>query len=507
MYSFQFGASGNSTVTKTETIITSDGSSTEYTGTFTNTPIDGTISVTDETYSWNDVDGNPGEQATAYIIIINGFVIYADIENGGSGYDDDNPPLVTITGDGSGATATATVENGVITGITITGSGLNYTEGNIVIAPPPAPFTVDKVNGNLEVGYGASPSYGTGVVATYKTLEPSIIGALSEASSHWLELTVDGTAQNPRERILSVPFAQVAGTVSGIKEDIKKLKNDSQILRNQIVAIFNMFSNQTFIPDGRQFTNDYPGIQMINFRNDSNEIFFGIDSIIDGKLNYSSYSPSSHTPFSEKNKRTPTINNRIYINPRDWTNQATNYKISSYSIFQQSVGGNYTELPIKLKFNYIDGTSSSKSLRTIRNSNYMWHETSVTNPYPDKIVTSVEKSWNGSQRDSSGNLHWQKNLEYFYTDAPYHFTVKLNENIRGKESFSLRLSSQALQNFYANFEFLNIDGNIVYQTNENDVADTILKQATHIKVTINPIINNLSGRNGGTLDGFLIISY
>ena len=217
VYSFQFGASGNSTVTKTETIVTSDGTSTEYTGTFTNTPIDGTISVTDETYSWNDVDGNPGELATAYIIIINGFVIYADIENGGSGYDDDNPPLVTITGDGTGATATATVENGIITGITITGPGIDYTEGDITIAPPPAPFIVDKVDGNLEVGYASSPSNGTGVVATYKTLEPSIIGALSEASSHWLELTVDGTAQNPRERILSVPFAQVAGVANNKK--------------------------------------------------------------------------------------------------------------------------------------------------------------------------------------------------------------------------------------------------------------------------------------------------
>ena len=211
VYSFQFGASGNSTVTKTETIVTSDGTSTDYTGTFTSTPIDGTISVTDETYSWNDIDGNPGEQATAYIIIINGFVIYADIENGGSGYDDDNPPLVTITGDGSGASATATVENGAITGIVIDDTGNNYTEGDITIAPPPAPFTVDKVDGNLEVRYSSSPSNGTGVVATYKTLEPTIIGALSEASSHWLELSVDGSAQNPRERILMFLLLKLQG--------------------------------------------------------------------------------------------------------------------------------------------------------------------------------------------------------------------------------------------------------------------------------------------------------
>ena len=268
VYRFQFGASGNSTVTKTETIVTSDGTSTDYTGTFTSTPIDGTISVTDETYSWNDVDGNPGEQATAYIIIINGFVIFADIENGGSGYDDDNPPLVTITGDGTGATATATVENGVITGITITGSGLNYTEGDIIIAPPPAPFTVDKVDGNLEVRYSSSPTNGTGVVATYKTLEPTIIGALSEASSHWLELNVDGTAQNPRERILSVPFAQVAGELLGKPENEKlnyqfgSEENPVTITEGEVMEIDQLFSEGSFeydtriIVDGRGSTTD-----------------------------------------------------------------------------------------------------------------------------------------------------------------------------------------------------------------------------------------------------------
>ena len=188
VYSFQFGASGDSIVTKKENIISSDGTSTDYTGTFTSTPVDGTVSLSDGTYSWNEVDGNPGEAATAYIIIINGFVIYADVENGGSGYDDDNPPLVTITGDGSGATATATVENGVVTEITIDIPGTQYTEGDIVIAPPPSPFVVNEVDGNLEVEYASAPSNTTVVEATYKTLEPSIIGALSEASSHWLEL-------------------------------------------------------------------------------------------------------------------------------------------------------------------------------------------------------------------------------------------------------------------------------------------------------------------------------
>ena len=61
VYSFQFGASGDSTVTKTETIISSDGTSTDYTGNFTSLPVDGSVSVSDGTYSWNEVDGNPGQ--------------------------------------------------------------------------------------------------------------------------------------------------------------------------------------------------------------------------------------------------------------------------------------------------------------------------------------------------------------------------------------------------------------------------------------------------------------
>tara|TARA_A100001015_G_scaffold160513_1_gene178358 strand:+ start:5335 stop:7695 length:2361 start_codon:yes stop_codon:yes gene_type:complete len=250
VYSFQFGASGDSTVTKTETIISSDGTSTDYTGNFTSLPVDGSVAVSDGTYSWNEVDGNPGEQATAYIIIINGFVIYADVENGGSGYDDDNPPLVTITGDGSGATATATVENGAVTEIIIDIPGTQYTEGDIVIAPPPSPFVVNEVDGNLEVQYASAPSNTAVVEATYKTLEPSIIGALSEASSHWLELSVDGVVQNPRERILSVPFAQFSGVAQALDQNnsapVKygKSKGEVSVPAGQTMEVLQLFNSR-----------------------------------------------------------------------------------------------------------------------------------------------------------------------------------------------------------------------------------------------------------------------
>jgi len=53
------------------------------------------------------------------------------VVSGGSGY---TSPTVTISGDGTGATATATVENGVITAITVVTGGSNYTQASVVIS-------------------------------------------------------------------------------------------------------------------------------------------------------------------------------------------------------------------------------------------------------------------------------------------------------------------------------------------------------------------------------------
>ena len=105
IYNFQFGANGTSTVAEAETLAVTDGSSTVYTATPSTTPIAGTLSVSDGTYSWNEVDGNPGELATATTQLGNGFVIGYAVTNGGEGYT--IAPVVTINGDGIGATATA----------------------------------------------------------------------------------------------------------------------------------------------------------------------------------------------------------------------------------------------------------------------------------------------------------------------------------------------------------------------------------------------------------------
>jgi hypothetical protein len=212
VYSFQFGAEGQSEVDARTTIALADGVTTSYSGSLASTPLSGTLAVADGTYNWNIVDGNPGQQATAAAQLANGFVIGITVTDGGEGYTAE--PVVTINGNGTGATATAVVENGVLTAINVDSAGSGYTNATVSIAAPPAPFVVDFVSGTVSVNYESAPAAGTEIVATYEVNESSIVGALSAANAHWLELSVDGTAQSPRERVLSVPFAQVAGRLS-----------------------------------------------------------------------------------------------------------------------------------------------------------------------------------------------------------------------------------------------------------------------------------------------------
>lgn len=216
VYNFQFGAGGSSTVSVSETLALTDGSSTTFQGTPASSPIAGTLSVSDGTYNWNEVDGNPGEQVTANATVVNGFVVGINVTNGGSGYT--TPPVVTITGNGAGATATAIVADGSVSSISVDTTGSGYTEATVTIEEPPAPFVVDYSEENLTFTYASAPASGTEIVASYQASENSILGALQQASNHWLELSVNGGIQSSRERILSVPFAQYSGASSTLNK-------------------------------------------------------------------------------------------------------------------------------------------------------------------------------------------------------------------------------------------------------------------------------------------------
>lgn len=72
------------------------------------------------------------KQADVELQSVNGTIDRIDISFGGNGYIDS--PVVTITGDGSGATAIATAQSGVLKSITITNNGQNYTYANVSVS-------------------------------------------------------------------------------------------------------------------------------------------------------------------------------------------------------------------------------------------------------------------------------------------------------------------------------------------------------------------------------------
>jgi hypothetical protein len=70
---------------------------------------------------------------------IDGGIHVVNVTSGGSGYA--SAPAVTITGDGTGATANSTISSGVVTAVTITNPGTGYTRAAVTFASGSAAAT------------------------------------------------------------------------------------------------------------------------------------------------------------------------------------------------------------------------------------------------------------------------------------------------------------------------------------------------------------------------------
>jgi hypothetical protein len=245
VYSFQFGSAGTSNTQVTETIGTTAGTTLVYSKALANSSVvNNSITVTDGTNSWSQSVGNPGSGATATANTIVGFVIGATITNGGSGYT--SAPTVTISGNGTGAAATATMTDGVVTGINVTSAGSGYTTGaTITIAPPVIPFRVEYSSGTITATYASAPTAGRTIAATYRYGTGGITSALAEGAEHWMAVSVNGTPQATRQRVLAVPFAQRAASAN-----TAEFAEDS-FARQQISEFMTSFSSNKILTLGK----------------------------------------------------------------------------------------------------------------------------------------------------------------------------------------------------------------------------------------------------------------
>lgn len=97
---------------------------------------DGTV----DSYSWSNFPATAAGQAN----LISGSgsvgaILSVAVNNGGRGYF--TAPTVTFTGGGSGAVATATIANSIVTGFTVSSNGTGYSSGGVTLSAPPASVT------------------------------------------------------------------------------------------------------------------------------------------------------------------------------------------------------------------------------------------------------------------------------------------------------------------------------------------------------------------------------
>ena len=140
----------------------SGASTTEPTGTSTAVPSAGA-----DGYIWKylytiDATSSNKYLTTEYIPVLRDSAVAAaavqgaihniKITSGGTGYS--SAPTVTITGDGSGATATAALTAGVVTSITVTAEGSGYTYAKVAVSggSPTTAATLRAVLAPLAIG-------------------------------------------------------------------------------------------------------------------------------------------------------------------------------------------------------------------------------------------------------------------------------------------------------------------------------------------------------------------
>lgn len=121
-------------------------------------------------YSWSTVPAVANGQANLVAANGgNGQILYVTVTNGGRGYF--SAPSVTFTGGGSGATGTAVIAAGVVTGVTVTAGGSGYTSGTMTLAAPPASVTA---TGTVTLSGNTVGSIAVNTQGGYYTTAPAV---------------------------------------------------------------------------------------------------------------------------------------------------------------------------------------------------------------------------------------------------------------------------------------------------------------------------------------------
>ena len=135
---------------------------------------------------------------------------------GGTGTSNSLTSEAVGTTDGTATTFPKVLDNAPIVADSLSVTDGTYTWSQTAGSSNDNEFGVvySEAQGRVTViYYTAAPAAGAEITATYRHGTTGVTGALSGAGEQWLELSVDGTPQATRDRVLAVPFAKIAGSL------------------------------------------------------------------------------------------------------------------------------------------------------------------------------------------------------------------------------------------------------------------------------------------------------
>ena len=144
----------------------------------------------------------------------------------GAGESRAETSAVIATGDGSSAFFQYVLEQTPVGVISVTDGTNTFTSEDTPTGEESFSFTYTASLNRINLVSNEPPAAGVSFTATYRYNEAGIVGALGTAAEHWMEVTIGGERQEPRQRLVAVPFALKAGSLFETKttKSIKLVK-------------------------------------------------------------------------------------------------------------------------------------------------------------------------------------------------------------------------------------------------------------------------------------------
>ena len=126
--------------------------------------------------------------------------------------------MLVATGDGEAAFFQKVFEETPVGVISVTDGTNTFKTGDVPTGEEPFSFTYTASLKRLNLVCNEPPAVDTNFIATFRYAEGGILGALSSSDEHWMGVTIGGEKQEPRQRLVAVPFALRAGEAANVKE-------------------------------------------------------------------------------------------------------------------------------------------------------------------------------------------------------------------------------------------------------------------------------------------------